>query len=59
MKIHLTINLGGLVKGLKLDKNGNPIEDDDDEEEEIEDPMDMTLNGLLAGAKEKYKVEVI
>jgi len=56
MQLHLTINLGGLVNGLKLDKNGNPIEDDD---EEMEDPMDMTLDGLLAGAKEKYKIEVI
>lgn len=52
MQIHLTINLGGLVNELKLDKNGNPIEDE--EEEEMEDPMEMTLDGLLAGAKDKY-----
>jgi hypothetical protein len=57
MELHLTINLGGLANGLKLSKKGE-IEEDEDEEE-IEDPMDMTLDGLLAGAKEKYKIEVI
>ena len=50
MQIHLTINLGGLVNQLKLDENGNPI----DEEEIMDDPMEMTLDGLLAGAKDKY-----
>lgn len=52
MQIHLTINLGGLVNELKLGPNGEPIEDD---EEEQEDPMNMTLDGLLAGAKDKYE----
>ncbi len=51
MQIHLTINLGGLVNGMKLDEDGNPIEIEDEEEQ---DPMNMTLEGLLAGAKQKY-----
>ena len=53
MQIHLTINLGGLVDKLKLGPDGEPIEDEE-EEMENEDPMNMTLDGLLAGAKDKY-----
>jgi len=52
MQINLTINLGGLMdEDLELDEEGNPIPK---KRKEIEDPMDMTLDGLLAGARDKY-----
>jgi len=53
MQINLTINLGGLMDDdLELDEEGNPIPKK--KKEEMEDPMDMTLDGLLAGARDKY-----
>lgn len=56
MKIHLTIDMGGLIKEMKLDKDGNPIEDDGIE---IEEPEELSLEGLLAGCISPYKIEVI
>lgn len=52
MQINLTINLGGLMDDdLELDEEGNPIPK---KKREDEDPMEMTLDGLLAGARDKY-----